>query len=65
MPVITIDTANTEATAMNVSIARLQSFWVVVLCGVLIMAVRLGSSYNIYYSLRPSKRVNPWVYGSG
>ena len=34
MPVTTIDTANIEATAMNVSIARLQSFWVVVLCGV-------------------------------
>ena len=37
MPVTTIDTANIEATAMNVSIARLQSFCAVVLCGVLIL----------------------------
>jgi hypothetical protein len=54
MPVTTIDTANIEATAMNVSIARMQSFWVVVLYGVrmLVFMLRLYKARILHRAVR-------------
>lgn len=54
MPVTTIDTANIEATAIKVSTTRMQSFWVVVLCGVrmLVFMLRLYKARIFHRAVR-------------